>query len=252
MGSEPGTGRDRPSTIPPGSVKICGVRTVEHALIAAAAGAELIGMIFAPARRQVSAETARQISDAVHAAAPGVRMVGVFVDATAAAINAAAEVGGLDLIQLSGDEPADLIAELGLPAIKAFRPLPGEDVAALANRIGIHVTAPVPPVMALIDGYDPNAHGGTGVRADWGMVAELTARLDVPVGLAGGLTPGNVGEAIGTAGTLMVDTSSGVEIGGVKDDALIRAFVERADAGFTRFAPRPSSSAGGVDRLAGR
>ena len=252
MGSDPVDRDLRSSRIATGSVKVCGVRTIEHALIAADAGAELIGMIFAPARRQVSIETARQIADAVHTAAPGVRIVGVFVDATADEINAAASAGGLDFVQLNGDEPADVLAKLHVGAIKALRPVPGEDAAALANRIQEYLTASVPPVMVLIDGYDAKADGGTGVRADWGLVAELPARLRAPVGLAGGLTPANVAEAIATVGPLMVDTSSGVEIDGIKDETLIRAFVARADAGYDQRAPRPCSAAVGVDRLPGR
>ena len=226
----------------PGSVKICGTRTVEDAMVAAVAGAELIGMIFAPARRQVTIETARQISDAVHVAAPGILIVGVFVDAPAEEINASAEAAGLDLIQLHGDEPPEFLAGLDRPAIKAFRAFPTEDDDTLASRIRPYLSATIPPIAILIDGYDPAAHGGTGVRADWGLVRDVSDRLEIAVSLAGGLTPDNVSGAIGKVRPLMVDISSGVEVDGVKDSALIRQFVASADAAFLHPTNDPSGS----------
>ena len=226
----------------PDIVKICGIRSVEHALVAVDAGAELIGMIFAPARRQVTIETARAISDAVHAAAPDVRLVGVFVDSLAGEINEVARGAGLDLVQLNGDEPPTLLAELDLGAIKAVRPLPGESAPDLAARIRTYLNAEVPPVAVLIDGYDPKAHGGTGVRADWDVVRSVSDELGISVGLAGGLTPDNVSGAIQLVGPLLVDTSSGVETDGIKDAGLIRDFVREADAGFVdRLAAKPST-----------
>ncbi len=230
------------ATIHPGSVKICGTRTVEHALVAVDAGAELIGMIFAPARRQVAIEMARRISDAVHATSSEVRVVGVFVDAPADEINASARDAGLDLVQLHGDEPRELIADLEFPAIKVFRPPPGERAGDLTNRIRPYLAAAVPPVAILIDGYDPKAHGGTGARADWDIVRAVSDELGNVVGLAGGLTPGNVGGAIQTVTPLLVDTSSGVEIDGVKDASLIRAFIAGADRAFAETAAAAPSS----------
>lgn len=242
MGSRPVSGHHPPAPIVPGSVKIDGFRTVGHALMAAEAGAELIGMILAPARRQVTIETTRRITAAVHAAVPGVRLVGVFVDASVDDMNAAVRAAGLDLVQLHGDEPPGTLSKLDVGAIKAFRAMPGEDAATLASRIDAYLSAPVAPVAVLIDGYDSGAHGGTGVRADWTLVTELSGSLGFRVGLAGGLTPGNVHEAIMTVGPLMVDVSSGVEVDGIKDEALIRRFVEQADIAFSepRVTPSPS------------
>ena len=237
------------TVIQPGSVKIDGFRTVEHALLAAGAGAEMIGVIFAPARRQVTIQVARQISDAVRAAASGVLVVGVFVNASADEINASARAARLDLVQLHGDESPELLANLDLPAIKAFRALPGEGASAFATRISPYLSGPVPPVAVLIDGYDPMAHGGTGVRADWAVVRGVSDRLDLPVGLAGGLTPANVGGAIRTVRPLMVDISSGVEVDGVKDETLIRQFIAAADAGYAAVAISSGSGSTGVDRL---
>lgn len=214
------------------SVKIDGIRTVEQALVAVEAGAELIGMIFAAARRQVTVDTARLISDAIRAASPEVRVVGVFVDAPAEAINEIARSAGLDLIQLHGDEPPELLAGLDLRVIKAFRALPDEGAGALTDRIRPYLNAVVPPVAVLIDGYHPEEHGGTGIRADWDIVREVSDRLGLAIGLAGGLTPDNVEAAIGQVRPAFVDVSSGVERDGIKDEALIRSFVQQADRAF--------------------
>ena len=252
MGSEPTPTGRCPSPIAPGSVKIDGFRTVEPALAAARAGAEMVGMILAPARRQVTVEATRQIAEAVHAAVPSVKVVGVFVDALVDEVNAAVRVAGLDVVQLHGDEPPESIARLDVGAIKVFRAMPGEGAAELARRIDGYLAAPVPPVTVLVDGYHPSAHGGTGVRADWALLADVSKSLGIRLGVAGGLTPDNVGEAIGAVGPLMVDVSSGVEVDGVKDDALIRSFVARADVAFRRLAPSSDSAADGLDRLSGR
>lgn len=238
MASSQVTGRAVPQAITAASVKVCGVRTVEHALAAVDAGAEFIGMIFAPTRRQVSTRTARAMSDAVHAAKPDVRLVGVFVNASPTEVNAIARAAGLDMVQLHGDETPDEIARIERDVIKAIRALPAEDAATLAGRIERYLSTPVPPVAVLLDGFDPNAHGGTGVRADWGLVREVAQRLDRPVGLAGGLTPANVGGAIEVVRPLFVDASSGVERDGIKDVDLIGAFIRQADRAFGRSSTR--------------
>jgi phosphoribosylanthranilate isomerase len=85
-------------------------------------------------------------------------------------------------------------------------------------------------VAALIDGYHPTAKGGTGIRADWRIAADVSSHQ--PFLLAGGLDPENVGEAIATVRPLGVDVSGGVERDGVKDPTLIAEFVHRARAAF--------------------
>src|SRR5262245_4314427 len=106
-------------------VKICGLRTPEHALAALAAGADLLGFIFAPARRQVRPAEAAAIGAAVRAAPGGDRvgLVGVFVNEAPDRMAAIAEECGLDAIQLSGDEDPGVLRELppGRAIIKAVR-----------------------------------------------------------------------------------------------------------------------------------
>jgi len=216
-----------------GLVKICGLREPDHARAAVAAGADLLGFVFAPARRQVTAEQARACVDAAREAAgeQHILAVGVFVDASAEDMNAAAETADLDLLQLHGEEAPTLRSRLDRPVVKALRPPPGaslSDVLALVVRYQGDADE---PLAYLLDGHDPNTAGGTGVRANWTLAADLARR--VPLVLAGGLDPSNVGEAIATAEPLAVDVSSGVETDGVKDPHKIAAFVDAARRAFT-------------------
>ena len=222
--------RDLP---PRAGAKICGIRDPIHARLAVDHGAALVGMIFAPTRRQVTRDMGRAISNAVHEQSATVRTIGVFVDADPTAVHQTAIDADLDLVQLHGDEPPDDLALVGRPAIKAFRPHPDETADHLKQRIETYLAAPVPPVAILIDGYHPGAHGGTGTRADWQMAAAIARWSPIPVLLAGGLTPDNVAEAIATVGPAMVDTSSGVERDGIKDVDLIEVFLARAHDALT-------------------
>ena len=218
--------------IAPGSVKICSLREVEHARFVLDAGADLFGLIFAPAPRQVTVERARAIVQAVRAGATGDSplAVGVFVDASADEINSVIHSVGLDLVQLHGSERPELIAELSVPAIKVFRPEPGTPVASVQRDLERFAAAARPPVAFLIEGFHPSQAGGAGVQADWTLAAELAKNW--PVVLAGGLSPENVLEAIEVARPIAVDVGSGVETNGVKDPAKIAAFVRNARTAF--------------------
>ncbi len=227
-------------------VKICGLSIAEHALAAAAAGADMLGLVFAPSRRQVTPEQAAAIVAAVRAApVPQPQFVGLFVNTAPATINAIAAQVGLDRVQLSGDEPVAHAALIALPIIKAIR-LDGSAGEAgwlaldderrttndkvrpdpLASASG--ATVGLPPLVFLVDAHVPGSYGGTGVVADWDRAATLAARA--PTLLAGGLTPANVAAAIAAVRPLGVDVSSGVEQGGRKDPAKIGAFLDAARA----------------------
>jgi phosphoribosylanthranilate isomerase len=97
-------------------------------------------------------------------------------------------------------------------------------------EIGRYHSGPQPPLGILVDGYAEEFAGGTGVRADWQLAAEIAASF--PIILAGGLDPDNVGVAIRQVHPLGVDVSSGVEIDGVKDAARIEAFIRAARTAF--------------------
>ena len=207
-------------------VKICGLRTVEHALAAADAGATMLGFVFAPSRRQVTPEAAAAMVQAVRAARhiPHVECIGLFVNEQPAHIINVVAQCGLDAVQLSGDEPSSIMDALppNLPILKAVR-LQG----APEEQRWLEVNHP--HVRLLLDAHVPGSYGGTGTIADWERAAVLARQR--PLVLAGGLTPENVAAAVRQVHPWGVDVSSGVETDGVKDCAKISAFIAAARAG---------------------
>jgi phosphoribosylanthranilate isomerase len=209
-------------------IKVCGLREPEHAAAAARYGADLLGFIFAPARRQVTVETAKACVVAAReaAGARAVIAVGVFVDAQAREIERIAREADLDAAQLHGSEDATFVQDLGIPATKVLRPKPGARAAELIAELDTFRASSRPPSAFLIDAYAEGAMGGTGDRADWDLAAEIS--VNRPLMLAGGLDPENVSAAIRRVRPAGVDVSSGVETGGVKDVARIEAFIRAA------------------------
>jgi phosphoribosylanthranilate isomerase len=207
-----------------GAVKICGLREPEHALAAAEAGADLLGFILAPSRRQVTAAQVGIIRDTLTAAGHSPELVGVFVNAPAAEIRSMVGSCRLDVVQLSGDEPLTILDELpGIRIIKTIR-MTNTLVEQSWLRPGPHHDH----VRLHVDAHVPGTYGGAGVVADWER-AEVLART-VPILLAGGLSSENVEAAIRQVRPWGVDVSSGVELDGRKDSARIRAFVAAARA----------------------
>ncbi|MDI3339863.1 MAG: phosphoribosylanthranilate isomerase [Sphaerobacter sp.] len=235
-----------------GLVKICSLGRPADARAAVAAGADLVGLIFAPARRQVTPEAAAAILAALRSGpGPAPRAVGVFVDEDPARINTLAARLALDLVQLSGDEPPATLAALDRPALKTLRLPPGTDRDAARRLAERYLAAPVPPVALIVEGWVRGAAGGTGHLADWDLAAALAR--EYPVILAGGLRPDNVAAAIRTVRPRGVDVSSGVEVPGAvgrKDPDRIRAFVAAARAAFAaeRLPRVPGSGGEGLGR----
>lgn len=194
-------------------VKICGIMDEAAAIVAAAAGADAIGLVFAPSRRQVSVDQARRIAAELP---PFVTKVGVFVDDDAARIQEIAGAVRLDVVQLHGSESPEFCAALRVPVMKAIRV---RDARSLDAMRTYRVAA------FLLDSYDPDLAGGTGTAFKWDIASGL--RAPAPVVLSGGLTPDNVGDALEIVQPYAVDVSSGVETNGRKDHAKICAFVER-------------------------
>jgi len=205
-------------------VKICGIKDKVHALAAAEAGADFIGLVFAPSRRQVTPDEACEIVDATKKHGCAVKIVGVFVNTPASEANTIAGLCHLDWIQLSGDEPWEYCLEVNRPVIKAIGlgRQSSEDVCA-ELALGASMLSTQTPIV-LLDSEVKGKYGGTGITFDWSL-AQLVA-MRFPVIMAGGLTPENVAEAIQIVEPWGVDVSSGVEVEGVKDAAKIRAFVE--------------------------
>jgi phosphoribosylanthranilate isomerase len=208
-------------------VKICGVTTPADAVVVAAAGADAIGLNFVPGSpRCLDRDRGRAVAAAVPA---GVVRVGVFAGAAPADILAVARDLRLDAIQLHGC--LSVAEAAGLPVDE-----PGV-CAALAGIGLIRAVRLGAPDLVLVDASPPRGAGagslgGTGARVDWDALV-AAGPLPVQHALAGGLTPENVAAAIGRTGVCAVDVASGVESGpGVKDSALVRAFVAAARGAF--------------------
>lgn len=196
-------------------VKICGITDIKTALYAVHHGADALGFVFAKSKRRITPEKAKEIISQLPA---HVLKVGVFVNETKENIEKIAAQTGLTAIQLHGDEPPQFCQGFDLPVIKAL-------------SIGSHED------LELIDQYDceyllldspvGKYRGGNGVSFDWSLLQEenLQGRRII---LAGGLTAGNVSEAITIAKPYMVDVSSGVETDGRKDLHKIQDFLVNA------------------------
>jgi len=216
-------------------IKICGITNVDDALTAARAGADAVGLNFYPkSRRCIDPEKAGRIA----ASLPhGIIKVGLFVNADVDDVIRRFDELGLDLIQLHGDEPPAYLARLGArPVMRAFRP--GSDgLGPLTRYLADCRRLACAPRLVLIDALVPGQYGGTGQSADWQLLAayreQSETSLPPPLVLAGGLTPGNVAEAVAAVRPAAVDTASGVESSpGRKDPAAVEAFVRAARAAF--------------------
>jgi phosphoribosylanthranilate isomerase len=207
-------------------IKICGLRDAAAARVAVEAGADALGFILAPSRRQIAPEVIRDIRISLASRDAPPPFVGVTVNATPEEIASAVTVGGVDMIQLSGDERPDVLDSIDVPVIKALRFHAGAPLDSARREIDAWLDRPRPATWLLVEGHAAGSYGGTGIIADWGLVASIAA--DYPIWLAGGLTPENVSHAIAQVRPQGVDVSSGVEIAGLKDAARIRTFALHA------------------------
>jgi phosphoribosylanthranilate isomerase len=216
-------------------VKICGVTNLEDALAAAHAGADFIGLNFYKASpRYVDFAVAQLVAGGLRVEFGERRplLVGVFVDEPLEVLNAIADGVGLDFLQLHGDEPPELVAALKGRGIKAIRPQSVEEAVALAERYAPVVSTDDGAPSLLVDAYHPALRGGTGVQASVEVAQAIQARVPRLM-LAGGLTPGNVGERVAAIQPWAVDTASGVESGDArhKDMEKVEAFIQAARDG---------------------
>ena len=213
-------------------IKICGITNLADAEAAVEHGAWAIGLNhFRESPRFCPPEAAVEIAASMRRRC---EVAGVFVNASLDEIARAVDDEGLTLVQLHGDEGPAFCQEVtrrsGAGVIKAFRVRSQDEVrGAGAFRVGYH----------LMDAHHPDRHGGTGERFDWDLVAGR--RSEIPMLLAGGLTPENVAEAISVVKPWGVDVASGIESApGRKDLALLAAFFEAAQISATEPAAEPS------------
>ena len=194
-------------------VKICGLSTKEAVETAVSAGADYIGFVFAPSKRQVTVEQAIELAKFIPA---NVKKVGVFVSPNRTELLEAIEKVGLDLVQVHGQVADDLFEDLPCDSIQAVQ-VDGEGHVPNSQPDYLLFDAPV---------------AGSGQTFDWGKLD--TTGLAQPFFIAGGLNEDNVARAIQHFSPFAVDVSSGVETNGQKDHEKIRRFIERVKNGISR------------------
>lgn len=214
------------------NIKICGITNPEDALAAVEAGADALGLVFAPSPRRVTLERAKAIRMAVP---PETELVGVFVNEPFMAVHDAvltARLGGAQFhryptehwSEAECDRWRDIVLAGGIRVIHAF---PALDAASLREDLR---QLPQSVDQVLLDAFVPGLQGGTGKAFDWTLVASAK-EFNRPVIVAGGLTPENVAEAISLTHPWGVDVSSGVESSpGRKDHDAVRRFIANARA----------------------
>ena len=193
-------------------VKICGLTRQADVDAAVAHGAWALGfLMWQGSPRAVAASHIRAMTLEVP---PGVRRVGVVVDATPDQARSLRDEAGLSALQLHGSEDVSKFLGLGIELFKAV---------SLQSDADVDRAAALPSdVVVLVDAHDPARRGGTGQRADWTRAAALGRRR--PIILAGGLDAGNVRDAIAQVSPWGIDVSSGVEASpGIKDVAKLAA-----------------------------
>jgi phosphoribosylanthranilate isomerase len=197
-------------------VKICGITRLEDAQLCVEAGVDALGFNFWPgSKRYIQVERAREIAAALPS---GVLRVGVFVQASPEAVRETVKRVGLAAVQLHGDEDPALYSGVGVALWQVLR---------VADRMP---GAPSPAASAVLLDAKVAGFGGAGMRFDW-KLARAAADWALPVWIAGGLDPHNVGEALQLSGASGVDVASGVESApGLKDPARVRAFIAAARA----------------------
>ncbi len=208
-------------------VKICGLKTRDAMQAALDAGADYVGLVFFEnSPRNVSIETAAELADLASGRA---KVVVLLVDPGAGMVDRIMPYVAPDILQLHGTETPARVAEIkrrtGATIMKAIKVETAADAALALDYIGI-------ADLILFDAKAPKdaiLPGGNGLTFNWRVLDDVKAK--VPYMLSGGLTPGNVAEAIRLTGARRVDVSSGVELNpGEKDADLIRAFVAAAKA----------------------
>jgi len=205
-------------------IKICGITSAADAAAAVDAGADALGFVlWKDSPRAVNAEA---LPDLTRDLPPYVARVGVFVDASRAAIETVAASARLSAAQLHGSEPLELCQGLAIPWYKVFRIDPAVSAASLVTTIQSYGASAF-----MLDAGNARRPGGTGETIDWRAAAKVSigaafARAPRLI-LAGGLTPDNVAEAIAAVRPWGVDVSSGVETApGRKDPGRMKAFVD--------------------------
>lgn len=196
-------------------VKVCGITSVDDALVAVRAGTDALGFVFyQKSPRYVAPE---QVAAIVSALPPFVTTVGLFVNSDPEDITRIMAQTGLQVVQLHGDETPEQCRIKNYPVIKALRVKDANSLQQLSDY----------PVSALLlDAWSDDQYGGTGRQFDWQLLHKTPCHK--PIILAGGLNPRNVVTAIRQVKPYAVDVSSGVESSpGRKDMNLVTQFIQQ-------------------------
>ena len=211
-------------------VKMCGISKVETIPAVVEAKPNYMGLVFAPSKRQVTVDQAKILVEELHKGCAKkygsdtepdkndtIKTVGVFVNETVDNLVTIANEANLDAVQLHGDEDETFIQSLkertNVEVWKAVQIRSAADVEAWIDSSAD---------MILFDAYHKDERGGTGEVFDWSSLDEF----ERPFMLAGGIDSTNVARAIRTVRPYGIDTSSGIETNGVKDDEKITAFTK--------------------------
>jgi phosphoribosylanthranilate isomerase len=195
-------------------VKICGITNYEDALAAMEMGADVLGFNFYhPSPRYITPETAARIINRLPAF---VDVAGVFVNSSLEETREIASQCQLDWVQLHGDENAEYCRWLAYDSTKTMKAIRVKDADDL-KQVDEYFTDAV-----LLDAYDPNKYGGTGLTFDWNIIGHIGKRIF----LAGGINPDNAVAAV-ELGVYGIDVCSGIEAEpGKKDHAKMKQLFE--------------------------
>jgi phosphoribosylanthranilate isomerase len=194
-------------------VKVCGIQHLEAANWAVDAGADAVGFIFADSRRRITLENAAAISDSLP---ESIMRIGVFVNASEEELQSAVKMVDLDYVQLHGDESPAFCKCLNIPYIKAV---------SIKEKNDLDILQEFGEEMILVDSGKGPHRGGNGTSFDWDYLKDYQFKNRRLI-LAGGLKKENIREAIQKVRPYMVDVSSGVESGGIKDKQKMAEFIK--------------------------
>ena len=197
-------------------IKICGLKSIKDIEIVNKFIPDYIGFVFAPSKRQINLENAKQLKSLLN---PSIKTVGVFVNEHIEKILQYEQQGIIDIVQLHGDEDLVYIKALkkasDLPIVKAFRL---KDTESLQRQHHLIENAELDGV--LLDAYYSSSYGGSGKQFDWHILNQIQRQYF----LAGGIGLDNVKEAL-TYKPFAIDVSSKVETNGNKDEEKIRTLI---------------------------
>ncbi len=194
-------------------VKICGITSVDDAVVSLEAGADMLGFNFyEPSPRYIDPKRCYEIVQEIQRRKIKFISVGIFVNHHVDEVTEIIDYCCLDLAQLSGDETIESLHKLRHKGVKSIRPKNLFESNSIINTLPSRKAPP----QFILDANSPGAFGGTGQLANWALARNLSTKYQIM--LAGGLTPENVGQAINYVRPWGVDTASGVELSpGIKD-----------------------------------